>query len=103
MGPLRKKGKEREIAHQRIVRLLKMADEIYRNDRELALAYGDLARRIAMRYRVRIPKEFKWRFCKHCKKFLHPGVNMRVRVRSKRMPHIVLKCGECGYISRRPY
>jgi len=84
-------------------RLLQLADEIYRRDKALAISYGDLARRIAMRSRVRIPKEWRWRFCRHCKKLLYPGVNMSVRARSRRMPHLVIRCYECGGVSRRPY
>lgn len=104
MGPkVRSKVREREIASQRIRRLLSSADEIYKEDKDLAIAYGELARRIAMRVRIRIPMEWKWRFCKHCKKLLYPGVNMYVRTRPKRMPHLVLRCGECGGVSRRPY
>ncbi|MEM0017006.1 MAG: ribonuclease P [Candidatus Korarchaeum sp.] len=104
MGPkVRSKAREKEIASQRIRRLLKLADEIYREDKVLAMTYGDLARRIAMRSRVRIPREWRWRFCKHCKKLLYPGINMSVRARSKRMPHLVLRCDECGRVSRRPY
>ncbi|MDW8035227.1 MAG: ribonuclease P [Candidatus Korarchaeum sp.] len=100
---MRNKVREKEIASQRVKRLLKLADEIYREDKNLAIAYGDLARRIAMRSRVRVPKEWRWRFCKHCKKLLYPGINMSVRVRSKRMSHLVLRCSECGMVSRLPY
>lgn len=104
MGPkVRSRAREREIASQRIRRLLKLADEIYREDKDLAMAYGELARRITMRARVKVPTEWRWRFCKYCKKFLHPGVNMSVRTRPRRMPHLVLRCGECGRVSRRPY
>lgn len=100
---MRSRAREKEIASQRIRRLLRLADEIYKEDRNLAVAYGELARRIAMRARVRIPREWRWRFCKHCKRLLYPGINMSVRLRSRRMPHLVLRCGECGGVSRHPY
>lgn len=99
----RDKKRERDIARQRIERLLSLADEIYMRDKELAISYGELARRISMRYRVRIPRKWSWRYCRNCKKFLYPGINMRVRIRSRRMPHIVMMCEECGGLNRHPY
>ena len=42
--------------------------------------YVALARKIAMRHRVRIEKDYRRRYCHHCYRYLVPGANMRVRV-----------------------
>ncbi|MFQ6088537.1 MAG: ribonuclease P protein component 4 [Candidatus Methanofastidiosia archaeon] len=62
--------------------------------------YVELIRRISMRCRVRIPKEVKRRYCKHCHKFLHPQKNSRVRTRKGKL---VIKCLECGGYMRQPF
>jgi len=95
--------KRRKIAEERIKILLNLADSICTQDIQLAERYGELARKISMRTRVRIPAEYKWRYCKKCKKLLFPGVNSTIRIRSKRYPHIVIKCGMCNGINRRPF
>ncbi|MCD6348480.1 MAG: ribonuclease P [Candidatus Korarchaeota archaeon] len=97
------KRRERDLARQRIVRLLRMADYIYPQEPELAMKYGELARRLALRTRVEIPKEWKWRYCRRCESFLYPGINAEIRVREKRFPHLVIRCEICGSIGRMPY
>ncbi len=80
-----------------------LADSIYMREPELAIKYGELARRIAQRSRVRIPREWRWRYCKKCKILLYPGINAQIRLRGRRLPHIVIKCELCGEIRRMPY
>jgi ribonuclease P protein subunit RPR2 len=60
--------------------------------------YVDLARRIGMRYNVRLPANYKWKFCKHCYSYLHPGRTADVRTRNK---FIVIHCRSCGKHMRR--
>jgi ribonuclease P protein subunit RPR2 len=60
----------------------------------------DLARKIGMRYNVRVPPEFKRRFCKECLAYFVPGGNARVRVGRGR---VVITCMACGAIQRFPY
>jgi ribonuclease P protein subunit RPR2 len=40
--------------------------------------------------------------CRHCKGFIYPGVNCRVRVQQRREPHMVITCLVCGKITRIP-
>lgn len=100
---MRGKGKARDIARQRIERLLTIADEIYPKEPDLGIKYGQLARSIALRSRVRIPEKWKWRYCKNCGAFLYPGVNAYVRARERRFPHLVIHCKLCGGTRRIPY
>ncbi|MCD6562581.1 MAG: hypothetical protein J7K23_01540 [Thermoproteales archaeon] len=98
-----KKDFIKDIAIQRIDILFKMAEEVYRKDQRLANRYVELAYLIALRARVRIPKKYKYRICKKCRTYLVPGKTLSVRLRSRREPHIIMKCTTCGYIRRIPY
>ena len=71
---------KKQIAQERIAVLFGQAEKAFAEDPGRSDRYVDLARRIAMRQRVRIPREFRRRFCHHCYTFLVPGANMRVRV-----------------------
>ncbi len=93
----------RDIALQRIDRLFRLAESVFHFDPELADRYVLLARRISMRCRVRIPRRWRRCFCHYCYSFLWPGVNCRVRIRSNRMPHIVITCFKCGRQMRIPF
>ncbi len=92
----------REVALERIERLLKLADEVYILNEALSRRYVELALKIATRSRVRIPRPWKDRLCKKCLSILKPGVNCRIRIRSYREKHIVIKCLKCGHIIRIP-
>lgn len=92
---------ERRIALERMEILFHQAErEALQARSARARRYVDLARRIGMRYNVRVPAEFKRRFCKACLAYLLPGVNARVRVGRGR---IVVTCTGCGAIQRLPY
>jgi len=62
----------------------------------LAQRYVDIARKVAMAARIRLPKEYRRMVCRHCKSFILPGVNCRVRIKQRREPHVVVTCLNCG-------
>ncbi|MEM3443213.1 MAG: ribonuclease P, partial [Candidatus Bathyarchaeia archaeon] len=62
----------RQIAKQRIQTLFRLAKEIFDENPRLAQRYVDLARRIAMAAKVRLPKEYRRQVCRHCKSFILP-------------------------------
>jgi ribonuclease P protein subunit RPR2 len=92
----------RHVALQRIRTLFNLARETAHEDPALAQRYVGLARRIAMAAKVRLPKECRLQVCRHCKSFILPGVNCRVRLKQRRKPHIVITCLNCGKQMRRP-
>ena len=94
----RDRRRESRIAKERVFYLIKRAEEWKNIDYELARRYVELAKRIAMRYRVRVPKELKITYCKKC---LYPykAGNFRVRVRKGR---VIIKCLNCGFERRIP-
>ena len=92
----------RKIALERIHLLFTMAKETFAQEPELAQSYVNTARKIGMRYKVRIPAEFRRLVCRHCKQFILPGKNCIVRIRPNREPHIVIICLRCNGTMRLP-
>lgn len=93
------KSKQAIIAHERIATLFAEAEKIFAKDKDLAHRYVSLARKMAMKVKVKIPTELKRRFCKHCYRYLVPGVNARVRTRAGK---VVISCLECKKFMRIP-
>lgn len=97
----RHKGHERRIALERMETLFRLAEReaLARKDAR-ARRYVELARRIGMRYNVRVPRAFKRSFCKACGAFLVPSLSARVRVGGSR---VAITCLACGSVQRFPY
>ena len=92
---------ERRIALERMEILFGLAEkEALQGHAPRARRYVDLARRLGMRYNVRVPPEYKRRFCKECLAYLVPSVNARVRVGRGR---VVVTCLACGAVQRVPF
>ena len=65
-----------EDIREQIVSLMEQADEAIKADNELAQKLTYQARKLQMKTKVKFPSEWKIRFCKHCKIFLHPSKNI---------------------------
>lgn len=88
------------LAAERIERLHALAREAARaGDQERAREYVRLARRIAERHRLSLPRRFKRFTCDACDSYLLPGRNVRVRTQNG---HVVVTC-DCGHQARYPY
>ncbi len=92
--------KQRKIALERIEHLFKEAEKAFKSNPKLSNRYVHLARKIAMKYKVKIRSPLKKRFCKHCYKYIKPGVNCRVRLGDKQ---VVYYCLGCKRFMRFPY
>jgi ribonuclease P protein subunit RPR2 len=92
----------RQIAQQRIHKLFDLAKKKIRDEPELAQHYAQLARKIAMRAKLKLPAVYRRMVCRHCKSFIYPGVNCRVRVQQRREPHMAITCQICGETTRIP-
>ncbi|MBT7903574.1 hypothetical protein HN587_06950 [Candidatus Woesearchaeota archaeon] len=88
----KKPDKHRAIANERINILFNEADEMHNESQTLANRYVILARKISMKYKVKLASVFKRRFCKHCYSFLVPGKNLRVRFGSGKLIYYCLTC-----------
>jgi len=90
--------KKKEIAYQRVERLISIALETAKYNLDLAMKQGELARKICLRFNLRLPFELKRFFCHGCKKFMVYGINSRVRLRGK---VLIVTCLNCKHIYRR--
>lgn len=90
----------KQIARQRIAILFEQAKKVGRSDPKLASSYVESARRIGMAAKIRLPIEFRRQTCKACNSLFVHGVNVRVRVKQKREPHVVITCLNCGNQTR---
>lgn len=88
----------RRIAAERIQMLLERARD--EKDERRRKRYVELARRISMRCRVRIPCELKRWICKGCGTYMDAD-SCRVRVRGGK-GLIITTCLKCGRIIRKP-
>jgi ribonuclease P protein subunit RPR2 len=94
----RNKGEEREIARDRLARLVALADEALKaGRRDRADRYALLAWRIKTRYQLRATP-LDAAICRACFAFLKPGVTARVRLRGG---FRVTTCLACGRVRRK--
>jgi len=91
-----------DIAKERIDRLLELAKEEFNKNPGRSRDYIKLARKIGMRYNVRLKKEQKQSFCKKCNQLLIPKKTSIVEIDSKKKSKII-KCLNCGNIYRYPH
>lgn len=88
------------IAEERIERLAGLAREATADDEfDRSREYVRLARRLAERHRLSLPRRFARAACDRCDVYQRPGRNVRVRVDEGR---VVRRC-DCGDVSRHPY
>ena len=100
-GRGRKSRFQTDTAKERIDSLYSMAFDMVRSgDLPLARRYTTLARKIGMRYTVRIPTTYRRRTCRGCMVPLIASRTARIRFGSGRE---TVTCLECGHISRYPY
>ncbi|MEM0089693.1 MAG: ribonuclease P [Archaeoglobaceae archaeon] len=92
----REKDRERRIALERIVYLIERAQKFKFIDYELARRYIELAKKISMKYRVRIPRKYKTLFCRKC---LYPYRSDRLRVRIHKS-EVIVTCLNCSRVKR---
>ncbi|HJO01656.1 MAG: ribonuclease P [Candidatus Woesearchaeota archaeon] len=94
------KGQQKILALAEISDILSKAEEVFDEKPDLADKYAKKARRVALKYKLKLPLKFKRRICKNCYGFLVPGKNLRVRTRKG---HIVYYCLNCKKIMRVGY
>lgn len=82
----------KKTARERINALFLKAAEIFKESPRLADRYVEIARKISMKYKVRIPPKLRRRFCKNCHKYLFPSVNCRIRISKN---NVICYCFNC--------
>lgn len=79
-----------------------MAEQEADEHPERSKRYVELALTIAKKYKVRLPKHLKKKYCHRCHAFWRLGTNVTVRLRSKEKI-ISYLCKECGREKCYPY
>jgi ribonuclease P protein subunit RPR2 len=92
MGRRSQTPESRKLARERIEILFDRAREFFPENPRWSDRCVDLARRIAMRQRVRIPRDLRMRFCRRCSAYLVPGSTVRVRVHRGKVVMTCLRC-----------
>ncbi len=86
-----RKDRQRQIAKERIKKLFEEAEKEFSKNPGRAHRYVELARKIAMKMKIKLT-EYRTKFCKHCYRYLKPGINCRVRTKNKKMVYYCLTC-----------
>ena len=94
---IRERAQVREVARERIHRLLELAEDV---PLERADRYAALARRISQRHRIRMPRGARARICRGCGGHLRFGSTARVRLTEGVR---AVTCLRCGHVYRMPY
>ena len=97
------KGTRKEQQRQalsEITDILSKAKEVFDKNPDLSHKYAKKARRMALKYKLKLPLILKRRICKSCHAFLVPGKNLRVRTTRG---HVTYYCLECRHFMRVRY
>ncbi len=95
----KKPAKQLVLARKHMISLFEKARAVFNKDPSLADRYVSLARKVAMKFKLRIPSKYKRLYCQHCYRFLVPGKTLRVRVHEHRL---IYYCSHCGKFWRKP-
>ena len=86
------KNSKKEIASRRILILFENAISNARNNPELSQRQAHIAKKIAMRFKIKMPWQIRSSFCKKCKKFIVPNISSRVRIGRSNVKAIRITC-----------
>jgi len=88
----RDKLKRKKEVLELVRKLFEQAKIKFNKNPSLSNKYIKLARKSAMKVNLRIPRELKRKFCKHCYSYLVPGRNARVRIHKSRVIYYCFNC-----------
>jgi ribonuclease P protein subunit RPR2 len=92
------KQSKNEIAKERIDILITNALHEVNDDDMLSNAQANIAKKIAMRLRLRLPYYIRQLYCKKCKQFISPGKNARIRIGRSNIKAVRISCLKCGHV-----
>ena len=101
LGPVshRRGGKDSAAA---LVRLLtESAVDLSHTNPAVAKEQAALARRVKLKFNVRLDESLRRFTCRGCKGLLVPGVNARVRLGHGKVTVLRVTCADCGHVNRR--
>jgi RNase P subunit RPR2 len=97
--------KRRRATKEEVAALVKLLTEssvsLARTDMELAKKQAALARRVMLRFNLKLDPSLKRFTCRGCKSLLVPGVNARVRLGHGKPTTVRITCIGCGRVNRK--
>lgn len=81
--------------------LVRTAVKTAPKDLELAREQAALARKVMLRFNVRLDQSLKGFYCRGCKSLMVPGVNARVRLGHGKNGVLRVTCLDCGRVNRK--
>ena len=94
------KNSKKEIAMKRMEILFNNALSNAKNNPGLAERQAQIAKKISMKFKIKMPFEVSSSFCKNCKKFIAPGIAAKVRLGNK-PKSIHITCSYCNHTYRK--
>jgi ribonuclease P protein subunit RPR2 len=94
------KNSKKQIATKRIEILFNNALSNAKNNPGLAQRQADIAKKISLKFKIKMPFEVRSSFCKNCKKFIAPGIASKIRLGSK-PKSIRITCTYCNHTYRK--
>jgi|SRR3989344_4900131 len=82
----------KELAKEEIINLFTKAENVFKQNKTKSNEFIKKARKLAMQKNIKISKEFKRKYCRHCNSYLVPGKNCRVRTQPGRVVYTCLEC-----------
>jgi ribonuclease P protein subunit RPR2 len=97
--------KSRRVSKEETAALVKLLTEsavnLSHTDLPLAREQAALARRVRLRFNVRLDPSLRRFTCKGCKGLMVPGVNARVRLGHGKPAILRITCADCGHVNRK--
>jgi len=94
------KNSKKQIASRRIEILFNNAILNAKINPELAERQAQIAKKISMKFKIKMPFEINSNFCKNCKKFIVPGIASKIRLGTK-PKSIRITCSYCNHTYRK--
>jgi ribonuclease P protein subunit RPR2 len=94
------KNSKKQIATRRIEILFYNALSNAKNNPGLAQRQAEIAKKISLKFKIKMPFEVSSSFCKNCKKFIAPGIASKIRLGSK-PKSIRITCTYCNHTYRK--
>jgi ribonuclease P protein subunit RPR2 len=93
--------KPKESAAALVKLLTESAVALSHTDRATAKEQAALARKVRLKFNVRLDPSLRAFSCRGCKGLLVPGVNARVRLGHGKPTIIRVTCTDCGRVNRK--
>ncbi len=98
---MKRRSSAKDEAAEIVSLLTESAVSLSHTDLELAKEQAALARKVRLRFNIRLGPSQKMFTCRGCKSLLVPGVNARVRLGHGRPTMIRITCSNCGHVNRK--